>query len=199
MSATLTQDICSFCSFYDDKYGSCAQLHVNILGQPEKFEKCCGDHFSGEGDESIDEILSEKNYRDNYIKQWVEDTANSIEALQFINRMNRSTYLLFRVLHLICLAYNNYMFRDITKIMIPQDLILIGTIYVLFWIDFFMVVARLHDLGRPGYHYFLSWIPLYNLYFYLMLFFKRGEAFDNRYGECTLGEDLSVEDSLQIA
>lgn len=41
---------------------------------------------------------------------------------------------------------------------------------------------RLHDLGRPGYHYFLLFVPVYNIYLLCCLVFKKGEAEDNAYG-----------------
>ena len=37
------------------------------------------------------------------------------------------------------------------------------------------VVKRLHDLGRPGRHYWLCFIPLYNIYFCLQLLFEEGK------------------------
>ncbi len=188
MSVALTQEICCHCSFFDERHGTCSQLHENIREHPKKFHKCIGDLFFGIGNVSIGEILFEKNFRDKYIKHWYEDTFYSTETLQAINRMNRSSYLLFRILHFICIAYFCYTFKDIKSIMIPQDLIFIGTFYVLFCVDCILVVSRLHDLGRPGYHYFLSWIPLYNLYFAVVLLFKKGEDFDNKYGADTLGK-----------
>ena len=199
MSVAMTQEICSFCSFFDENYGTCNQLHVKILDHPKKFNKCHGDYFFGIGNVSIGEILFEKNFKDKYFKRWHKDTSQPTETLQVVNRMNRSSYLPLRVLHLICICSLVYMYRDFTKIMIPLDLIAIGVFYVLFFIDCILVVSRLHDLGRPGYHYFLSWIPFYNLYFYSVLFFKEGEGFDNRYGENTVGNDSFVEDSLETA
>jgi uncharacterized membrane protein YhaH (DUF805 family) len=41
------------------------------------------------------------------------------------------------------------------------------------------VVKRLRDLGRPPVHYFLGFIPLYNIYFALILLFQEG-APENR-------------------
>ncbi len=35
-------------------------------------------------------------------------------------------------------------------------------------------VKRLHDIGRPGSHYFLLLIPFYNLYLQCCLLFKKG-------------------------
>jgi len=46
----------------------------------------------------------------------------------------------------------------------------------------FQVVKRLHDLDRPGTHYWLSLIPIYNIYFGLLLLFKKGTEGENQYG-----------------
>jgi uncharacterized membrane protein YhaH (DUF805 family) len=55
---------------------------------------------------------------------------------------------------------------------------LVGTVVMAF-----QVVKRLHDLGRPGTHYWLLLIPFYNIYLALMLLFKKGEERVNQYGE----------------
>lgn len=44
------------------------------------------------------------------------------------------------------------------------------------------IVKRLHDLDRPGTHYWLLLIPLYDLYLVLILLFKKGASGPNRYG-----------------
>jgi uncharacterized membrane protein YhaH (DUF805 family) len=46
----------------------------------------------------------------------------------------------------------------------------------------FLVVRRLHDLGKPGWHYWLFFIPLYNIYLGLVLLFTPGETSSNEYG-----------------
>jgi uncharacterized membrane protein YhaH (DUF805 family) len=46
----------------------------------------------------------------------------------------------------------------------------------------FEAVKRLHDLDRPGAHYWLLLIPVYNIYLGLVLLFKRGTSGSNRYG-----------------
>jgi uncharacterized membrane protein YhaH (DUF805 family) len=46
----------------------------------------------------------------------------------------------------------------------------------------FQVVKRLHDLGRPGSHYWLLLIPFYNFYLGLVLLFKKGDEGENKYG-----------------
>jgi uncharacterized membrane protein YhaH (DUF805 family) len=46
----------------------------------------------------------------------------------------------------------------------------------------FLVVRRLHDIGKPGWHYWLFFIPLYNLYLGLVLLFTPGDSDANEYG-----------------
>lgn len=46
----------------------------------------------------------------------------------------------------------------------------------------FLVVKRLHDLGKPGWHYWLFLIPLYNIYLGLVLLFTPGDHAANEYG-----------------
>jgi uncharacterized membrane protein YhaH (DUF805 family) len=47
----------------------------------------------------------------------------------------------------------------------------------------FEAVKRLHDLERPGAHYWLLLIPFYNIYLAVVLLFKRGTSGPNRYGD----------------
>jgi len=37
-----------------------------------------------------------------------------------------------------------------------------------------LTVRRLRDIGRPGLHYFLLYIPFYNFYLSILLGFKKG-------------------------
>ena len=50
----------------------------------------------------------------------------------------------------------------------------------------FSVVRRFHDLDRPGTHYWLLLIPLYNIYVSLVLLFQKGTLADNKYGPNTV-------------
>ncbi len=52
----------------------------------------------------------------------------------------------------------------------------------------FPVVKRLHDLDRPGSHYWLLLIPIYNIYFGLLILFKKGTEGANKYGPDPLAE-----------
>ncbi len=46
----------------------------------------------------------------------------------------------------------------------------------------YLAIRRLHDLGRPGSHYWYFLIPLYNIYFGLVLLFTNGVPGSNQYG-----------------
>ncbi|MDH4038245.1 MAG: DUF805 domain-containing protein [Candidatus Krumholzibacteria bacterium] len=46
----------------------------------------------------------------------------------------------------------------------------------------FIAVRRLHDLGKPGWHYWLFFVPFYNIYLGLILLFTRGASGSNQYG-----------------
>lgn len=46
----------------------------------------------------------------------------------------------------------------------------------------FAAVQRLHDLDRPGTHYWLLLIPLFNIYLGLVLLFQKGSSESNRFG-----------------
>jgi len=41
---------------------------------------------------------------------------------------------------------------------------------------------RLHDVGKPGWHYWLFFVPLYNIYLGLVLLFAKGPSASNTYG-----------------
>ena len=50
-----------------------------------------------------------------------------------------------------------------------------------------VTVKRLHDLDRPGWHWFLLAVPLYNIYLGLLLLFAPGTPGPNRFGPDPLG------------
>lgn len=50
-----------------------------------------------------------------------------------------------------------------------------------------ILVQRLHDIDRPGTHYWLCLIPIYNIYMAFLLLFKKGTDGPNQYGEDPLG------------
>ena len=50
------------------------------------------------------------------------------------------------------------------------------------WAAMAITIKRLHDLDRPGWHFLLMAIPIYNIFLGLVLFFAPGTEGDNRYG-----------------
>jgi len=63
-------------------------------------------------------------------------------------------------------------------------IILLGGIVIMA----FQVVKRLHDIERPGTHYWLLLIPFYNIYLGLVLLFKKGTDGPNQYGDDPLAK-----------
>ncbi len=55
-----------------------------------------------------------------------------------------------------------------------------------------ITVKRLHDIGRPGWHWWLLLIPFYNIYLGLSLLFKRGSIGPNEFGADPLGAPTPV-------
>ncbi len=59
--------------------------------------------------------------------------------------------------------------------------ILVGIVAVAFGL--WLVVYRLHDLGKSGWFALIYLIPCIDFLFLLYLFFKKGDETSNRYGE----------------
>jgi uncharacterized membrane protein YhaH (DUF805 family) len=45
-----------------------------------------------------------------------------------------------------------------------------------------LMVRRFHDLGKPGWHYWLTLVPFYNLYVGIVLLFTESAKGANQYG-----------------
>ncbi len=50
------------------------------------------------------------------------------------------------------------------------------------WAAMAVTIKRLHDLDRPGWHFLLMAIPIYNIFLGLKLIFGMGTDGENRYG-----------------
>ena len=50
------------------------------------------------------------------------------------------------------------------------------------FVQAFLVVRRLHDISKPGWHYWLLLVPLYNIYLALVILFTPGTQGSNEYG-----------------
>lgn len=46
-----------------------------------------------------------------------------------------------------------------------------------------ITIQRLHDINRPGIHFLLLLVPLYNIYLGFVLLLKKGTDGPNQYGE----------------
>jgi uncharacterized membrane protein YhaH (DUF805 family) len=55
------------------------------------------------------------------------------------------------------------------------------------WLAIF--IRRLHDIGKSGWYYFISWIPLVGPIIMLIWMCKKGEKGINRYGPNPLTEE----------
>ncbi len=58
----------------------------------------------------------------------------------------------------------------------------IGVFVAGFWAGVCVTIKRLHDLDRPGWHWWLLMIPLYNIYLGLTLLFSKGTLGSNQFG-----------------
>lgn len=54
-------------------------------------------------------------------------------------------------------------------------------------------VRRLHDIGKSGSWWWMGIIPIINIYMFCLMFFKRGDAYINGYGEPIKYKSSSVE------
>lgn len=59
---------------------------------------------------------------------------------------------------------------------------LIGVVIGGVWAGIAITVKRLHDLDRPGWHWWLLFIPLVNIYIGVILLFARGTHGPNTFG-----------------
>lgn len=107
-----------------------------------------------------------------------------IEIFSFSGRANRAWYFWHVILDdvvifsvLIALATLGVLLGS-PLVILP----LIGALIAGTWAAIAITVKRLHDLGRPGWHWFLLGIPLYNIYLGLVVLLQKGTAGPNQYG-----------------
>ncbi len=58
----------------------------------------------------------------------------------------------------------------------------VGVLAAGFWAGVCITVKRLHDLGRPGWHWLLLMVPLVNIYMSFVLLFQKGSIGANEFG-----------------
>ncbi len=112
-----------------------------------------------------------------------------LEIFSFQGRANRAWYI------------KHILIDDFIIISLMITLVVVGTLVGAPWVVLpilgvifgglmaavAVTVKRLHDLDRPGWHWFLLAIPLYNLYLGFKLIFAPGTVGMNRFGPDPLG------------
>lgn len=99
----------------------------------------------------------------------------------FEGRINRAKYFFIPlILGIITIPF--YLMAEYAHSSILFTLYVVLSILV-YIINVCITVQRLHDIERSGFHYFLLWIPIYNIYLSLILLFKKGTDGPNEYGE----------------
>ncbi len=112
-----------------------------------------------------------------------------LELFSFEGRVNRGWYFLHIVLDdLVILGLMIVLLTVGGVLGTPLFFLpMIGVILGGVWAAMAVTVKRLHDLDRPGWHWLLFMIPLYNIYLGLVLLFGRGTRGPNRFGPDPLG------------
>jgi len=96
-------------------------------------------------------------------------------------RINRSQFIINVIFSFMLLGAISWLIgylspnQDSAMSFLP--IILIGWWYLLI----VQTIKRLHDLDRNGSHIFFLMIPLYNLYFILVLLFEKGTVGPNKF------------------
>jgi uncharacterized membrane protein YhaH (DUF805 family) len=105
-----------------------------------------------------------------------------------LGRMNRAQFFWA---WLAFFAIPGFFYTGLVPIKSGEIATIIGVIsFAVNVIFIFQAVKRLHDLGRPGTHYWLMLIPFYNIYLACLLFFKKGTEGPNEYGPDLLATAL---------
>lgn len=103
------------------------------------------------------------------------NTMEIIKSLFYFNgRMNRkSFFLVFLAIFVLVFIFT----------LIGQGIMAFVVWSIATLLHAFSTVKRLHDLNKPGVHYWLSLVPIYNLYFAMVLFTRKGTVGANIYGD----------------
>lgn len=108
------------------------------------------------------------------------------DLFTFDGRANRAWYFWHIVLDDVVLFSLVMVLAVLGSLLGSGALVLIlpflGVVLGVSWAAIAITVRRLHDLGRPGWHWWLLMIPFYNFYLGLVLLFQRGTTGPNRFG-----------------
>ena len=106
-----------------------------------------------------------------------------VELFTFEGRATRSRFGLHLVLDWVLLAAAILTFVILGEAFGPIVVLpLLAAIGLAKWTGLSVIVKRLHDLGRPGWHFLLLAVPIYNLYLAFLMFCREGTVGWNPYG-----------------
>ena len=107
-----------------------------------------------------------------------------IELFSFEGRVNRGWYFLHIVFDDMVVLGLIIILLTVSGILGTPLLLLpiLGVILSGLWAAIAVTIRRLHDLDRPGWHWWLLMVPLYNIYLGLVLLFGKGTMGPNRFG-----------------
>ena len=102
-------------------------------------------------------------------------------------RVSRRQYL-FSVLAIFLLTFGWFYigglmaFNDDLAVKTTGMMVFVTTLVAGGVVNTFLVIRRLHDLGKPGTHGWLLLVPMYSIYLQLVLLFAKGVTGNNQYG-----------------
>lgn len=106
-----------------------------------------------------------------------------VELFTLEGRAARSRFWFHLVLDGIFMTTSIMTFVILAELLGPVfALPILGVLCTGLWAALAVSVKRLHDMNRPGWHFLLLVVPIYNLYLGFLLFCHPGTAGPNRYG-----------------
>ena len=106
-----------------------------------------------------------------------------VELFSFEGRANRSRYWLVQVVGTVLLAVYALIFAGLAEAFGPIFILpMLGVLWAGAWLGLAVNVKRFHYLDRPGWHFLLLGIPIYNLYLWFLLLCRGGTNGPNVYG-----------------
>lgn len=106
-----------------------------------------------------------------------------VELFSFEGRATRSRYWLVQVVGTVLLAVYALIFLGLAEAFGPIFVLpMLGVLWAGAWAGLAVTVKRFHDLNRPGWHFLLLGVPVYNLYVWFLLLCRGGTVGRNVYG-----------------
>lgn len=104
---------------------------------------------------------------------------------EFSGRSTRKEFWYFQLFNFLvamALAFMLMIWNQNEIVILVNTLILLAYTLAVFIPSIAVTVRRLHDTGRSGWWYFISWIPLIGGIILLVFLIERGDAGANEYG-----------------